>query len=219
MSHVHPLLHALSTIMLYSNNYVAVASSFAADLYPVKQITHYELYFGEDNRSEKAIKYTIDKLSRKLSFDELLGVAIHLLGDLYWELKIRRYLKNIEFNERRLIETLWAHTFIKSYSSLLTKLISVLKKEYLSMIDFVWKIGLADDFSYGVMKYEVYLITEKFLEHDYILMKYKSFYAQHENQILFISNTFNFNELLDFIKESISHLINGYKQKVERIST
>jgi len=50
-------------------------------------------------------------------------------------------------------------------------------------------------------------------------MKYKSFYAQHENQILFISNTFNFNELLDFIKESISHLINGYKQKVERIST
>lgn len=199
---MHPLLHALTAIKLYPEDKELIIPAFAIDLKPLKLETHWELYRGEHNRTKKAIQITIMKLQNKLSQKEIMGVAVHLLGDLFWEKKIRHFLtKSFDFDTRRSVETTWAMKYLEqNFFDETAKAVSCLNENYHRIIKFIKKIS-GSNFDLEELKEEFQIIIGHFNSNEiHRILKSKIFKEYHN----IMSQHFNFKEIIFFIKDNLN---------------
>jgi len=139
---MHPLLHSLTAYLLVPQNTDTVFTAYIADLKPIKRIIHSDLYSRKNGRSFEAISRTASKISSVLTRDELRGIIIHLLGDLWWELNIRTFLNGFSLNTRRCIETTWAMKFLeRNYKKEVIDIIVIASKRKPYMFDIIHKLA------------------------------------------------------------------------------
>ena len=138
---MHPLLHSLTAYLMFPHNTETVFAAYIADLEPIKRIIHGDLYSRKNGRSFEAISRTARKISPLLTTDELRGIVIHLLGDLWWELNIRTFLNNYPLNTRRCIETTWAMRYLEyNYKKEIIEIIVIVSKMKEHMFDVIHKL-------------------------------------------------------------------------------
>ena len=139
---MHPLLHSLTAYLLYPGNEEVVFVAYIADLKPLKRIIHNDLYSRKKGRTFEAISRTARKISHALTRDELRGIIIHLLGDLWWELNIRTFLNGYPLNTRRCIETTWAMKYLeRNFKKEVIEIIVIASRRKPQLFDIIRKLA------------------------------------------------------------------------------
>ncbi|MEQ9714240.1 MAG: hypothetical protein ABGF52_01740 [Candidatus Asgardarchaeum sp.] len=196
---MHPLLHSFTAYKLYPENVVIIISSFIPDTKVVKRLLHGRIYFGS-NPTVESVYETIEDIKARITEDEALGIAIHLLGDLWWEENIRILFKGFSLFYRRCIETSWAMTYLKEmYPNQGRFLYKLLKEHRTDMLEIVKR--LIDDV---INENEVLADITEGIEH-YVdpRISFRRVIPKIEEFHEIIYEKFDLDSLLSFIREHI----------------
>ena len=204
---MHPLLHSLTAYLLYPTNEEIIFSTYIADLKPVKRIIHRDLYSRKNGRTVDAIFRTVKRLSSVLTKEELMGIAIHLLGDLWWELNIRVFLNGYSLNTRRCIETTWAMKYLeRNYKNEVIKIIVIASKRKEQMFALINKLAPdASQESIEVAEWEFDEIMNHFQNEK--IQKRANSREDVLNHHKRMDEVFDINTVLTFIQENLKKII------------